>query len=109
MSNRLLGHYWSRQRPVRTVRKLSENEFSDTYRSLSLILHHNKNSKGFILCYFLIICPNIDEHRVAAVAGRHRTHLALPHHFQLSRQLPHLCPQMNTNDVCVVTVIGKDS
>ena len=97
MSNRLLGYYWS------------ENEFSDTYRSLSLILHHNKNSKGFILCCSLIICQNIDEYGVAAVAGRHRTHLALPHHFQLGRQLPHLCPQMNTNDVCVVIVNCKDS
>ena len=42
---------------------------------------------------------------MAALVGRHRAHLAHPHHFQLGRQLPHLRPQMNRNDVCFVVVV----
>ena len=40
--------------------------------------------------------------RVAAVAGRHRAHLAHAHHLQLGRQLPHLRPQMKRKCSCAV-------
>ena len=52
------------------------------------------------MMYLSFVAP-----RMASLVGRHRAHLAHPHHFQLGRQLPHLRPQMNRYYVVVVVVV----